>query len=125
MRNILFFLSVENQAKRYTPSKEDVIQLEKLIKSDLKEVNTSLNNQGGDNPIIHRCLKKYLRQYVGFINNNGEKIVWVNFIWENNTSKAKMSKDIIDVMDGASYYWNIKVNLSKNQLFDLSVNGTS
>jgi len=119
------FMSIEDQIKRYTPSKENIIQLEKLIKINLKEVNTELINQGGDNPIIHKCLKKYLRQYVGFINKNGDKIIWVNFIWYNKTDKVKLAKDIINVMDGGSYYWNIKVNLSKSQLFELSINGIS
>ena len=29
----------------------------------------------------------------------------------------------IMVLDGGSYYWNVKFNLDKNELFELDING--
>ena len=121
--NHFVLLTIDNQFKRYTPSKEDVLLAESIIKNKLKCLNVDLVNQGYKCPIIDKKTKKYMRQYVGFINNNNEKILWINFIWENKFSKDKISKDIIQVMDGCSYYWNIKVNLNTNNLNDLNING--
>ena len=118
-------LSIENQAERYTPSKEDVFLVEKLISSNLEKINFPLVNQGGDCPVIHKSLRKYVRQYVGFINKNGEKIIWVNFIWNDKTMKDKASKDIVSILDGCSHFWKINVNLTKEELFDLKINGSS
>lgn len=121
--NHFVLITIDGQSKRYTPSKEDVFLAESIIKNKLKCLNTSLINQVENCPIIHKKTKKYIRQYVGFINNRNEKIVWINFIWKDKFSNEKMSKDIIQVMDGCSYYWNIKVNLDTKNLNNLNING--
>ncbi len=121
--NHFVLMTIDNQSKRYTPSKEDVFLAESIIKNKLKCLNTSLINQGDNCPIIHKKTKKYIRQYVGFINNRNEKIVWINFIWKDKFPNEKISKDIIQVMDGCSYYWNIKVNLDTRNCNDLNING--
>jgi len=115
-------ISVENQQERYTPSKEDVIQVERLIRRNLWKVNNRLINQGGSCPIIHKNLKNYIRQYFGFVNKNGEKIIRINFVWKTKSTDGNISKDVY-VLDGCSYYWNIKVNIDSEKLFDLMVNG--
>src|SRR2546428_9441114 len=118
-------LSFENLKSRFTPSKEDIIKAEELIKKQLAGLNKSLNNQGNECPIIHNNLKKYRRQYLGYITNEGERIIWVNFIsWKDKSHTTEIGKDVIIILDGCSYYWNIKVNLNKEKVFDLRVNGT-
>lgn len=113
-----------NMKDRFTPTAQDVAKAELLLKTQLPEVNSSLINQGNGNPIVHKALKKYKRQYVGFIDNTGDSIIWINFIWKNQVSES-FSKDIMIVLDGSSYFWNVKVNCNKNRVFDLQVNGPS
>ncbi|WP_334126872.1 hypothetical protein [Empedobacter brevis] len=107
---------------RFTPTKEDITKVEEVLKKNLKTINVNIPNQGGKCPIIHKKIKKYNRQYVGYIDTEGNKIIWVNFIWEKNCPE-NWNKELVDIFDGCSHYWNIKVNLSKEMLFDLSVNG--
>lgn len=121
--NHLILITIDNQSKRYTPSKEDIFLAENVIKNKLKCLNNDLINQGDKCPIIHKKTKKYIRQYVGFINNRNEKIIWINFIWKDKFLDNQISKDIIQVMDGCSYYWNIQVNLNTKSLNDLNING--
>lgn len=121
--NHFVLLSIENQNKRYTPTKEDIFLVEKIIKNKIKCANSDLMNQSNGCPKIHKKLKKYIRQYVGFINNDGQKVIWVNFIWKNNFSDDKVASDIIQVLDGCSYYWNAKINIDDNSVYDLSING--
>ena len=111
--------------KRYTPTKEDVYKAEEIIKSNIKQANKNLVNQSGPNLIIHKNLNKYIRQYVGFINENNEKVIWVSFIWEKYSRRHHLEKDIIHVLDGGSYYWNVMVDIKNNNLYDLDVNGES
>ncbi|RLD81287.1 MAG: hypothetical protein DRJ10_06365 [Bacteroidetes bacterium] len=118
-------ISIRDQASRYTPTNDDIIKAEELLANNLEKINKPLINQGGDCPIIHKKLKKYIRQYVGFINKDGEKIIWINFIWKDKVDKNKLSQDIYTILDGCSYYWNIKVNLDKQELFDLNINGSA
>ena len=110
--------------KRFTPTKEEIFEAEKALKSKLKEANRNLENQY-NSPIIHRNLKKYKRQYFGFINDKGEKILYINSLWKKNEEETKWLQQIIMVSDGGSYYWNIEYNLNTDELINLSVNGSA
>jgi len=109
---------------RFTPTKEEIIKGEEILKENLKAINVNMPNQGDECPIIHKKIKKYNRQYVGYIDEEGNKIIWVNFIWEKNCPE-NWNKELVDVFDGCSHYWNIKINLDKESLLDLNVNGRS
>jgi hypothetical protein len=110
------------QQKRFTPTKEEILKAENALKSKLKEVNINLENQY-NSPIIHRNLKKYKRQYFGYINGNGEKVLYINSLWKKNEKETKWLQQIKMVSDGGSYYWNIEYNLETDELINLSVNG--
>ena len=112
-----------NDAKeRYNPSKEDVLQAEQIIKDQLLNESQLLVNHSGNFAIIHKNLARYKRQYVGYIDQNGDKIIWINFITEKEKYQLpRISKDVIVVLDGSRNYWNIKVNINKDQLSDLRI----
>jgi hypothetical protein len=74
-------------------------------------------------PIIHKNLKKYKRQYFGYINEKGEKILYINSLWKKNEKETKWLQQIIMVSDGGSHYWNIEYNLETEELENLKVNG--
>ena len=114
----------DNMKDRYTPTRQDIFNAELIVKKQLATLNKPLTNQVNGCPIIHKELKKYKRQYVGFINSEGDSIVWMNFIWGKRISDV-WNKDVVIVLDGCSYFWNIKVNLSKKEVFDLQINGAS
>lgn len=115
-------MNIENEKGRYTPSDDDIYLVENIIKNSIEKANVDLLNQGEGCPIIHKRLKKYTRQYFGFENTKGEKIIYVNFVWKDKKDK-RLSKDIVIVKDGCSYYWSIKVNISQAILYDLQING--
>lgn len=111
-----------NDGLTYTPSKEDVIRAETILKEKIKEANKSRINQGDKCPVIHKQLRKYNRQYFGIIDKDGNKIIYINFIWKKLTPNH-WNKEIIVVLDGCSYYWNVKVNIDDKKICDLSING--
>jgi hypothetical protein len=112
----------QNEYSSYTPSKEEIINAETVLKRKLKEINKFKINQDNKCPIIHKQLCKYNRQYFGILDKNGKKVVFINFIWEKSTPN-NWDKEIIMVLDGCSYYWNIKVNITDSLLYDLNING--
>jgi hypothetical protein len=120
------FFPIENIKGRFTPQQLDVLKAEKTLKEQLNSLNKDLLNQTGNCPDIHKNLKKYKRQYIGVIAENGDCIIWINFIWiKDKESIKKINDEIIIILDGCSYYWNVKVNLTKGKLFDLSINAQS
>lgn len=119
----IVFMSIEDEKERYTPTNEDIILAEQILKKEISCKSKYLFKQIENDPIINKKLIKYIRQYVGFINKSDDKIIWINFIWKGKFTKEELAKDIIKVNDGGSYYWNVKVNLKTKNLSDLNING--
>lgn len=66
-------------------------------------------------------LTRYKRQYMPTINSKGEKEVWVNCFcgqWD----KSSRTNPVI-VMDGGNCFFNLKINLTTGQYYELIVNG--
>lgn len=123
---------IPNNTRRFTPTVEDIVHAEKLIRQDAK-----LNGKGKIWDIfICRHLKKYLRQYAGLILPNGQKVILVNLFWREdiiedekthrqmpNIPSPQWKTSWYMVADGGHFYWGITVNLSVRQLFDFGENG--
>lgn len=109
---------------RFTPAKEEINLAEIALIKDLESLNFLLVNQS-DSPVIHQNLDKYCRQYFGYTDENGDRILLINFFWKTNHKEDYRSflKTRVIVLDGGSFYWNVKYNLTKKKLFGLSVNG--
>lgn len=99
--------------KRFMPSQLSVRAAESILIEQWKMA-------GGER--ISKELSTYVRQYVGYTNEKGEKIIWINFVHEPTASYG-LDKAIYEIEDGGDSYWNVKVNLTTHQLFELSVNG--
>ena len=109
--------------QRFTPTRQEIDKAEIILIKDLKALNKQFGNQS-QTPIIHKNLSKYNRQYFGYIDKNGDKILLINCFWSKNkddTNRWLTSR--IRTLDGGSYYWNVKFDIDKEQLFDLDVNG--
>ena len=107
--------------ERFTPTKQDIDKAEVALNRDLKTLNRQNLNQTST-PVIHKKLRKYKRQYFGYIDKNGERILLINCFWDKDSEKNWL-KERVRTLDGGSYYWDIKYNIDKDELFDLSING--
>lgn len=77
-------------------------------------------------------LKNRYRQYVCYLNNEGNKIVYINsfckipILYENGKEKQlKWRSEMVDIADGGNCYWNMKINLTSKTYFDVIINGKS
>ncbi len=128
-----FFVSDADSTKRWTPSKRHIELAEKILKEQIKKLNKNRINQMENCPVIHRHLYAYFRQYVGIINDRGQRIIHINFYWNKyglidrikgyHDLRLDFDSDYAIVMDGCSYYWQINVNLDEKKLSDLMING--
>ena len=110
-----------DQKSRITLYDKDINKAEAIIRRNIKIANRLKPYQFNGLPVIDENLERYNRQYVGYTNSKNEKIVWVNFVW-NTFYQKELPNEVIRKFDGCSYFWNIKVNLSTSELFDLDVN---
>jgi hypothetical protein len=109
---------------RFTPTQDDILLAERLLREQLNDLNSDKINQGLGCPTIHKNLNKFARQYIGFINDEGEKIVWINAVWHTKVPEY-FEEDVVFVLDGCSYYWQIEVNLKTKKVAKLQINGVS
>jgi hypothetical protein len=109
--------------ERFTPSPGDIILIERLLH---KNLDTCLNSWK-EARYVHSRLKKYIRQYIGYINQKGERIVYINaFIRDPNFINKKEWLDHIPIVeDGGNSFWRIKINLNTHQLFEFGINGVA
>ncbi len=129
-KGVIFFegnkLRPQDTVSRWTPSNVEIEELEnKLLSFMQKQSKKTIINQGGNCPIIHENLNKYIRQYAGYLSPNREKIIYVNCFWydkDDPFSKGWENK-LIQVFDGCSYYWQITYNVKKQTFSGFSVNG--
>ncbi|MXV51331.1 hypothetical protein GS399_10155 [Pedobacter sp. HMF7647] len=108
--------------KRFTPNKEEINRAETNLNSDLKDLNKNKPNQSPAT-VIHEKLRKYKRQYFGYTDQNGNRILLINCFWSKiKEFNERWLNEKIVVFDGGSYFWQIKFNLDTNELFELYVN---
>ncbi|MCD6010348.1 MAG: hypothetical protein K0Q79_210 [Flavipsychrobacter sp.] len=83
--------------------------------NELKKKNPQIKI---DNFIIR--VEKYKRQYVVKKSLSGEKLLCVNCFCH---TLSNYKKEIVSVEDGGNCYFNLMINLTKGQCYDLMVNG--
>ena len=109
---------------RYTPSVEDIARAEKILLEKIGNDYVKSNQKSYCKPPINkRTLNRYIRQYVGYLMDDGTVII---HIYMNKTAlmdESLLSKDIVVVHDGGRNHWHIKVNISTEEVFDIHING--
>lgn len=72
--------------------------------------------------ILHYSLYNY--QLVPVINVSDEKIVWINALCKDSGLEG-WKKDVFIIMDGGNCFFNLKLNLTKEEIFEFMVNGVA
>ncbi|MBA4154338.1 hypothetical protein [Flavobacterium sp.] len=112
---------IENSPSRFTPSIEEINGAENILISNLKNKNNSK-----DGRYIFRNLKDYKRQYLGFINSDGDKMLHVSFYLDKNSKKQDnrfWEEEYKLILDGGVSYWIAIINLKTNKLESFAING--
>ncbi len=108
--------SIFNNCKPVDLSNEEIMKIEVLVHNVVAQYNKEAKKALINHP------EKYYKQLIAVTNSNGEKEVWVNcFCSLGNYSYWK--KSIVVVLDGGSCFFQLKINLKKNAVYDFGVNG--
>ncbi|SFS82122.1 hypothetical protein SAMN04488006_0213 [Lutibacter maritimus] len=122
--------------KRFTPTKLEIEELENRLSKYLRETNKNKPKENKHyGPKIHKNLNKYVRQYIGFIDQFGQRVIHVNFIWNGYSLMESIrgwtkpddswKTEWQIIFDGGSRYWNINYIIEKEKFIDLNVNGVA
>jgi hypothetical protein len=132
---VIFLEDYDRRDKRhsFTPSTDEILKVEALLPKLLYTVKDEGDYAAGTNSFIRNNLKSYYRQYWGYTNDKGEKVVFVNCLSKSfvtNEEKyygkkkgLRWKTEEVMVFDGGKSFWRIKVNLTTQTQFDYAVNG--
>lgn len=129
------FIATADSTNRFTPVQEEIAFAESILKKQIEKANKPHVNQFGKRQDINKNLNKYFRQYVGLINERGDRIIYINLHWDRFSlidrirgywdDRLDYTSDFSVVFDGGSHYWSISVNLKTKSLYGLLINGVS
>ncbi len=126
-KNYPYNKTLNKKYVRWIPNTNDIIIAENCIDNFInKKSKVKIKDTLKKISLINKNLNKYIRQYIGYINKKGQKIIFVNFLWF----------DILQYYGVYSFWkeywiygynqgtdvWEIKVNLDKQKCFDFYVN---
>lgn len=114
---------IDKLLKRFTPTIEEINQAENILKLNFKK-----SNKSKDGRFISRNLKDYKRQYLGYINSNGDKMLHVSFDLNKNNKKQddrSWKEEYKIILDGGVSYWIAIINLKTNKLESFAINGVA
>ena len=111
--------------KNWSPADNDIETAEKLFQQGFDNQKKGMGNKFEDR-LEGRTTDEYNMQFVGAIDENGDKIIWVNcFCKKEKDSFKKWKDEIVHVSDGGNCFINVKVNITKNTYTDFMVNGNA
>ena len=117
---------VDDKVDWFEPTQKEVQEVERLLSEQIEQLNSEQINQDGDCPIIDQNLNKYLRQYIGYTNTSGDKVILVNMLWSDKIENYEgLRSELAMIFDGCSNYWKVKVNLTSDTVYDLEINGSA
>ena len=67
-------------------------------------------------------LKKYYLQYLVYLDENGDKWVYINAMCKVS-DKLNWKKEMYSIADGGNCYWNMKINITKKTYSYVMING--
>lgn len=114
---------IDKSLKRFTPTIEEINQAEIILSNNFKKENKSK-----DGKFISRNLNDYKRQYIGFLNSNGDKILYISFFLDKKSKKQDdqfWKEDYKMILDGGASYWIARINLKTNKLENIAINGVA
>jgi len=114
---------IDKSLKRYTPTIEEINQAENILKLDFKK-----SNKSKDGKFISRNLKDYKRQYLGYINSDGDKMLHVSFDLDKKNKKHDdrfWKEEYKMILDGGTSYWIAIINLKTNKVEKIAINGVA
>jgi hypothetical protein len=127
-------LDSSKHEKQFEISINDINEVEKLLADcikgynpkQLKRFNQIVKENPGDKIDKNHFiidLSRYKRQYVGVINEKGEKEISVYCFCGDGYGNWR--KEVLLVMDGGNCFFGLRINLTTKKYYNFQVNGSA
>jgi len=107
---------------QFMPSIKDIYEAERIFKKCLIGNNAVKGGNQIDSTMI-QAPSKYIRQYIGYKNKQGEITILLNCFTKESVGKQDYwKKDIIVITDGGNNYFSVHINLTKEDCSNFTGN---
>ena len=116
---------------RFTPTIQEVLYIDSLAFRYVKKRNEesfkkygAYPQQGGHLcPIIDKNWNNYIRQVIGYRDENGDQIILINFFCKKLIERHFFwLEEFAFIRGGCSKYWKISYNKTKNKIIGWVIN---
>jgi hypothetical protein len=108
---------------QFMPTVQDIESAERIFKMCLKTSKIDKDGIIVDSTRIQGS-SEYFRQYLGYKNKMGEKVILLNCFIKSAVRKDETwKKEIIAFKDGGNNYFSVHINLTTADCFSFFVNG--
>ena len=117
---------------RYTPTVQEVLYVDSLAFLYVKKKNEEslkkyggYEQQGGNQcPIIHENWNNFIRQVIGYKDENGDEMILINCFWKELAEEEHFYwlEEFVFIQGGCSDYWQIFYNKTKGEIVRWSIN---
>ena len=92
---------------KWMPTDEDVLLCDKIIRNFVNKKERKKAVVVGNSPIIHENFDKYVRQYMGYVDKHGRKILRVRYVWKEflKDDKFQWLDHQVGGIGGGTYFW--------------------
>lgn len=115
---------IDKSFNRFTPTIIEVNQAELILNKEfLNKIKREI-----DGKFIRKNLNNYKRQYLGYIDSNGDKIIFISFFLDKNIKKQDdqfWREEYRIMFDGGASFWVAEINLKTNKVKNIFVNGVA
>lgn len=120
----------------WKPNQNDIVKAREIV---IQAINSGSFNMFKV-PVEEYILSNYFFQYIPYIDENGERNIYVNAFCETAETNAEMiiydvdtlapihidwKDQLIIVSDGGACYWSVEINLDNEFYIDLMINGNA
>lgn len=115
---------IDKSLIRFTPTIIEVNQAELILNKEfLNKIKREV-----DGKFIRKNLNNYKRQYLGYIDSKGEKIIFISFFLDKNIKKQEdqyWKEEYRIMFDGGASFWVAEINLKTSKVKNIFVNGVA
>lgn len=109
---------------RYTPSLSETQKADAIVLDNKLVIQKAPGYRNAKQIGIFSKYNGYYKQYIGYINDEGEKIILINFVPKKFIKKDNYNlTEPIVVLDGGNNFWQVEVNLNTKRLLSVHING--
>ena len=115
--------SINTSYQKFTPSIEEIESAKKLSISYIDSLNHTQETINNKDNVSDINFNNYYKQYLGYIDESGQRILYINACCSSYIEKHGLEKDWFFVFGGGSCFFNAQIDIDSKACIKFTING--